>query len=223
MGKQWKQWDFIFLGSKITADGDYRHEIKRCLLLWRKAMTNLDSILKSRGITLPTMVCLAKAMVFPVVMHGCEKWTVKKAECWRIDACELWCWRKLLSPLDCKEIQPVHPKGNQSWMFIGRTDVEAETSILWPVDGKSSLIWKDLNAWKDWRQEEKWTTEDEMGGWHYQLEVHEFEQALGIGDGQGSLACYSPWGRKWLDTTERLNWTELNWPQQEIVNAFISE
>ena len=105
---------FIFLGSKITADGDCSHEIKRCLLLGRKAMTNLDSILKSRDITLPTKVCLIKAMVFPVVMYGCESWTVKKAECRRIDGFELWCWRRLESPLDCNKIQPVHPKGDQS-------------------------------------------------------------------------------------------------------------
>ena len=106
--------DFIFQDSKITADGDYSHEIKRCFLLGRKVMTNLDSILKSRGISLPTKVRLVKAMVFPVVMYGCESQTIKKAERRRIDAFELWCWRRLLSPLDCKEIQPVHPGGNQS-------------------------------------------------------------------------------------------------------------
>ena len=106
--------DIIFLGSKITADGDCSHDVKRCLLLGRKVMTSLDSILKSRDITLPTKVRLVKAMVFPVVIYGCESWTIKKAECQRIDAFELWCWRRLLSPLDCKEIQPVHPKGDQS-------------------------------------------------------------------------------------------------------------
>ena len=129
--------DFIFLGSKITADGDCSTEIKRRLLLGRKVMTNLDNILKSRGITLPTKVRLVKAVVFPVVMYGCESWTVKKAECRRIDAFELLCWRTLESPLDCKEIQPVHPKGQQSWVFIGETDVEAETPILWPPDAES--------------------------------------------------------------------------------------
>ena len=102
-------------------------------------MTNLDGILKSRDITLPTKVHLVKALVFPVVLYGCEHWTRKKAERQRVDAFELWCWR-LESPLDCKEIQPVHPKGDQSWVFIGRTDVEAETPILWPPDAKSSLI-----------------------------------------------------------------------------------
>ena len=105
--------NFIFLGSKITADGDCSHEIKRRLLLGRKAMTNLDSVLKSRDITLPTKVHIVKAMAYPVVMYGCESWTIKKAECQKIDAFELWCWRRLLSPLDCKEVQPVHPKGNQ--------------------------------------------------------------------------------------------------------------
>ena len=126
--------DFIYLGSKITADGDCSHEIKRLLLLGRKVMTNLDSILKSRDIILPTKICLVKAMIFPVVMYGCESWTIKKAEARRIDAFELWCWRRLLkSPLDCKEIQPVHPKGDQSWVFIGRTDAKAEIPVLWPL------------------------------------------------------------------------------------------
>ena len=110
--------------------------------------------------------------------------------------------------MDCKEIQPVHPKGNQSWMIIGRTDAEAETPILWPPDAKNWLIWKDPDAGKDWRQEEKGTTEDEMAGWHHRLNGHEFEQTPGIGDGQGGLACRSPWGRKELDTTEWLNLTE---------------
>ena len=130
--------DFMFLGSKITADGDCSHEIKRHLLLGRKVMTNLDSIFKSRDITLPTKVHLIKAMVFPVVMYGCESWTVKKAECRRIDAFELWCWEKTVeSPLDCKEIQPVHSEGDQPWLFIGRTDAKAETPILWPFHAKS--------------------------------------------------------------------------------------
>ena len=129
--------DLIFWGSQITADGDCSHEIKRWLLLGRKVMTNLDSILKSRDITLPTKFCLVEAMVFPVVMCGCESWTIKKAELRRIDAFELWCWKTLESPLDCKEIQPVHPKGYQSWVFIGRTNVEAETPILWPPYAKS--------------------------------------------------------------------------------------
>ena len=129
--------DFIFWGSKITTDGDGSHEIKRHLLLGRKALINLDSILKSRDITLPTKVRLVKAMVFPVVMYGCENWTIKNVQHQRIDAFELCCWRRLLSPLDGKESQPVHPKGDQSWVFIGMTDVEAETPILWPPDVKN--------------------------------------------------------------------------------------
>ena len=132
--------DFIFWGSKITADGDYSHEIKRFLLLGRKVMTNLDSILKSRDITLLTKVRLVKAIFFPVAMDVRESWIVKKAECRRIDAFELWCWRRLESPLDCKVIQPVHLKGDQSWVFIGRTDADTETPILWPPDAKSGLI-----------------------------------------------------------------------------------
>ena len=131
MGKQWKQWQALFWGdSKITADGDWSHEIKRHLLLGRKAMTNLNSILKSRDITLPAKVCLLKATVFQVVMYGCKSWTIKKAECRRIYAFELWCWRRLENPLDCKEIQPVHPKGDQSWVFIGRTYVEWNSNTL---------------------------------------------------------------------------------------------
>ena len=136
-------------------------------------MTNLDSILKSRDITLPTKVCLVKAMVFPVIMYGCESWTT---ECQRIDAFELWCWGRLLkSPLDCQEIKPVNSKGNQSWIFIGRTDAEAP--ILWPPDAKSYFIWKDPNAGKDWGQEEKEATEDETVGWHHWINAHEFEQS----------------------------------------------
>ena len=157
--------DFILEGFKITADGDCSHEIKRCLPLGRKATTNLDSILKSKDTTLSTKVHLVKAMVFPLVVYGCESQTIKKAEHRRIDAFELWCWRRLLSPMDCKEIQPVHPKGNQSWMFMGRTDAEAETPILWPPDANSWLTGKDPDAGKDWRWEEKGTTEAEMVGW----------------------------------------------------------
>ena len=136
--------------------------------LGRKAMTNLDSILKSRDITLPTKVCLVKAMVFPVVMYGCESWTVKKAERQRIDAFELWCWRRLL------QVQPVHSEGDQSWVFIGRTDAKAETPILRPPHAKSWLIGKDPDAGRDWGQEEKGTTEDEMAGWHHRFYGHEF-------------------------------------------------
>ena len=129
--------DFIFWGFKITADGDLSHEMKRCLLLGRKATIILESILKSKGITLPTKVHPVKAMVFPVITYGYESWMIKKAECRRIDAFEMWCWRILESPLDCKAIQSVHPKGNQPRMFIGRTDAEDEVPILWPPDVKN--------------------------------------------------------------------------------------
>ena len=146
-------------------------------------MTNLDSLFKIRDITLTTKVHLVKAMVFPVVMYRCESWTIKKAEHRRFDAFELWCWRRLMRvPSDCKEIHPVRPTGNQSWIFIGRTNDEAETPILWPPDVKNWLIGKDSDVGKNWRQE-KGMTEDEMVGWHHQLNGHKSEQALGVGDG----------------------------------------
>ena len=137
-------------------------------------MTNLDSMLKRRDITLPTKVRLVKAMVFPVVMYGCESWTVKKAEHRRIDALNSGAGEDSESPLDCKEIQPVHPKGDQSLVFTGRTDAEAETPVLWPHHAKSWLSGKDPDAERDWGQEEKGTTEDEMAGWHHRLDGHEF-------------------------------------------------
>ena len=164
--------NFIFWGSKITADGDCSHVIKWHLLLGRKVMTNLDSILKNRGITLPTKVHLVKALVFPVVMYGRESWTTKKAECWRIVAFEQWCWRRLLRvPWTARWS---NQKENQSWIFIGRTYAEAETPILWPPDVKNWLIWKDPGAGKNWRKEDKGTTEDEMVGWHHRLNGYEF-------------------------------------------------
>ena len=168
--------NFIFLGSKITGDGDCSHEIKRHLLLGRKAMINLDSILKNRDITLPTKVHLVKAMVFS--SSHVWMWELDYKESW---SPKNWCfWTVLLektleSPLNCKEIQQVHPKENQSWIFTRRTDVEAEIPILWPPDAKNWLIWKGHDAGKDWRQEEKGMTEDEMVGWHHRCDGHEFE------------------------------------------------
>ena len=156
---------------------------------------------------MPTKVYLVKAIAFPVQMWELdykENWAPKNWYFWTVVLEKI-----LKSPLDCKEIQPVHPKGNQSWIFIGRTDVEAKTSILWPPDVQSWLIGKDPDAGKDWRQEEKGMTEEEMVGWHHQLNGHEFEWTLGVGDGQGGLCCCCPWGRKESDTSERLNWTEL--------------
>ena len=135
-GKNGNSDRLYFLGLQNHMDSDCSHEIKKQLLLGRKAVTNLDSVLKSRDITLPPKVHTVKAIVFPVVMYGCESWTIKKAECRRIDAFELWCWRRLLSPLDCKEIQPVHSE-DQPWDFFGRNDAKAETAVLWPPHAKS--------------------------------------------------------------------------------------
>ena len=165
---------------------------------WKKSYDKLSD-LKSRDITLPTKVCIVKAMVFPVLM-----WELDHKEGW---AQKNWCFwtvvleKTLESPLDYKEIQPVNTKGNQSWIFIGRTDAEAEVPILWPPDAKSWLTGKDPDARKDWRREEKGTTKDEMVGWLHWLNGHEFEQTLGDGEGQGSLECCSLLGRTKLNTT----------------------
>ena len=168
MGKQWKQWQTLFGGSsKITADGDGIHEIKRCLLLGRKAITNPDSILKNRDITLPTKVSLVKAMFFPVVMYGCESWTIKKAELWRIDAFELWYWKRLLrvpwtprrsNQSILKEISPKYSLEGQCWSW---------NSNMWATDAKNQLTGEDPDAGKGGRWEEKGMTEDEMVGWHH--------------------------------------------------------
>ena len=173
MGKQQKQWETLFLGppksvQMVPATVKLKGAFSLKEDLWQPRQH-----IKSRDITLPIKVHLVKAMFFPLVMYGCESWTIKKAEHWRIDAFELWCWRRLLSLLDFKEIQPVHPKGNQSW--IGRTDAEAETLILWPPDVKNWLIGKDPDAGKDWRWEEKGMTEYVMVGWPHRLNGHEFE------------------------------------------------
>ena len=169
-------------------------------------MVNLDSILKNRDITFPTKVHLVKAMIFPVVMCACESWTIEKVEHPRNDAFKLVLEKTVESPLDCKGIQPVNPKGNQSWIFIGRTDAEAETPILWPPHMKNWLIWKYANPGKDWKLE-KGATEDKVVEWHHQLNGHEFEYTLGIGEGHGLHA--SDHGVTELDTTEWLSWTEL--------------
>ena len=195
----------FFGGSEITADGEFSHEIKRCLLLGRKIMTNLDSILKSREVTLPTKVRLVKAMVFS--SSHVWMWVLDYKESWALKNWLFWTvvLRKTLErPLDSKEIQPVHPKGNQSWIFIGKTDAEAEIPILRPPDAKNGLIWKDPDAGKDWRQEETGMSEDEKFGWHHPLYGCEFEQAPGDGEGQGRLACCHPWGHKESDTIEQL-------------------
>ena len=201
--------DFILGGSQVTADGDCSHKIKRLLLLERKVMTSLDSRLKSRDITLPTKVCLVKAMVFPVVMYGCESWTIKKAKHQRMGAFELWCWRRLF------RVPWTARRSNQSILKESSTGYSdwndwcwSWTPVLWPPDVKNQLIWKDPITGKDWRQEEKGTTENEMVGWHHQLNGHESEQAPGAGDGQGILVCCSPWGHRVRhDKATDLNWT----------------
>ena len=171
-------------------------------------MISLDSILKIRDITLPTKVHLVKAMVFRVVMYGCESWTIKV---WRLKNLYFWAVvleKALESPLDCREIHPVHPKEDQSWVFIGRTGVEAETLILWPPDSKSWLIGKTLMLGEIEGRRRR-GQQNEMVGWHHRLNGHGFGWTPGIGDGQGGLACCNSWSRKESDTTERLNWNEL--------------
>ena len=196
---------------KITVDGDCSHEIKRRLLLGRKVMTNLDSIFKSKDYFANKG---PSSQGYGFSSGHVWMWELDCEESW---ALKNWCFwtvvleKTLESPLDCKEIQPVHSKGDQSWVYFGRSDAKAETPVLWPPHVKSWLIWKYSDAGRDWGQEEKGMTEDEMAGWHHRLDGHEFEWTQGVGDGQGGLACCNSWGRKESDTTEWLNWTELNW------------
>ena len=205
--------DFIFLGSKITADGDCSHEIKRHLPLGRKALTNLDSILKCRGKKNKMQRHYftnkgPSSQSYDFSSSHTWMWELDHKKSWGPK--NWWFWTEVLektleSLLDFKEIKPVNPKGNKAWIIIGRTDAEAETPVLWPPDSKCQLIRKDPDAGKDWRQEMKWTTEDEMVGWHHQPNGHVFEQGLGDSEGQGSLAGCSPWGCKEPDMTEQLN------------------
>ena len=175
------------------------------MLLARKTMTNLSSILKSRDITL-TKVPIVKAMIFSVVMYRCESWTIKKVEHGRTDAFELWSWRSLESPLDCK-MKPVNTKGNQPWIFIGRTDAKAEAPIVWPPDAKSQLTGKAPDAGKDYRQEEKGITEDEMVELYHWLNRHEFDQALGLWwTGKPGMLQSMGWQRVGYDWATELNW-----------------
>ena len=206
MGKQWEQCQtLLFLVSKITADGECSYEIKRRLLLGRKVMTNLDSILKSRDITLPTKFCLVKAMVFPGVMYGCESWTIKKAECWRIDASELWCRRRLLrvpwtarrsNQFILKEISPEYSleglmlELKLQYHLIRGTDSFEKTLMLGKIEGRR-------RGWQRMRWLDGITDS-----------VYEFEWAQGVGDAQGGLVCCNPWGCKESDMTEWLKWTE---------------
>ena len=190
--------DFILGASKITADGDCSHEIIRHLFLGRKVMTNLDSIFKSRDINYfankgPSSqgYGFSSGYVWMWKFYCEESWALKN-----------WCFwtvvleKTLESPLDCKEIQPVYSKGDQSWVFFGRTDAKAETPVLWPPHAKSWLIGKDPDARRDWGQEEKGMTKHEMAGWHHWLDGRESEWTPGVGDGQGGLACCDSWGRK---------------------------
>ena len=202
MGKQWKQWQTLFSWApKSLQIVIASMKFKRRLLLGRKAMTNLNRIFKSRDITLPTKVHLFKAIFFPVVMYGYESWTIKKAECWRIDAFELWCWRRLLwvpwtarrsNQSILKEISP----GYSLEGLMLKLKLQHFGYLMQRTDW---LIGKDPDAGKDWRQE------DEMVGWHHWFNGQEFEWAPGDGEGQGILVCCSSWGHKELDTTERLN------------------
>ena len=178
-------------------------------------MTKLDSMLRNRDTTLLTKVHIVKAVVFPVVMYRCESLTIKRAEHQRTDAFkvgagELMLEKTLESPLDCKELQPVHPKRNQSWLFFGRADAEAEAPILWFLMWRTDS-WKRPWCWERLKAEEKGMTEDAIVGWHHWLNEHEFEQVLRVGDGQGGLVCCSPWGHKELNWTTELNLTEYQW------------
>ena len=189
---------------------DCSHEIKRRLLPGRKVMTNLDSILKSRDITLPTKVRLVKAMVFPVVMYGCKSWTVKKAECRKIDAFELWCWRRLLRvPWTARRsnqsiLKEIGPGCSLEGLTL-RLKLQYFGHLMWRVDSlEKTLMLGGIGGRR--------RREQQMAGWHHRLNAHEFEWTLGVGDGQGGLVCCDSWGRKESDTTEWLNWTELNFP-----------
>ena len=209
MEKLWKLRDFIFLGSKITADGDCSHEIKRCLLLGRKTMTNLDSILKSRDITFPTKFCLVKAMVFPVVMYGCESWTIKKAEHGRIDASELWCWRRLL------RVPWTARRSNQSTLKEINLEYSLEgLTLKLKIPYFGHLMWKATSLEKtlmlgkfQWRRRRG--QQRTIIGWHQQLSGHDYKQARGDGEGPSSLVCCSPWVTK--NQTQQSDWTTTKW------------
>ena len=222
MGKQWKQSQTLFWGAPkslqlVTAAMKLKDAYSLEEKLW---LTDLDSIFRSRDITLPTKVHLVEAMVFPVVMYRCESWTIKKAECWRTEAFELWCWRRLLRVLWTAR------RSNQSILkeIIPGCSLEGlmlKLKLQYFGHVKNWLIWKDPDAGKDWGPEEEGTTEDEMAGWHHWYNGRGFGWTPGFGDGQGSLACCGSWGCKELDTTE-LNWTELNWTEWVIASSVIS-
>ena len=211
--------DFTFLAPKITADGDCSHEIKM-LAPWKKSYDKPRQHIKKKRHYFASKGPSSQS-------HGFSSshiwvWELEYKESW---ALKDWSFgivvleNTLESPLDCMEIQPVRPKGNQSWIFIWRTDAEAEIPLLWPPDAKNWLIGKDPDAGKDSKQEEKGTTEDEMAGWHHRLDGHGFGWTPGVGDGQESLACCISWSHKELDTTEWLNWTELNYKAKQCLTT----
>ena len=194
--------DLILGGSEITADGDCSHEIKRWLLHERKAMTNLDSILKSRDITLSTKVCVVKAMVFPVVMYGCESWTIKKTERQRVDVFEPWCWRRLLRiPWTARRsnrsiLKEISPEYSLEGLILA-LQLQYFGHLVWRADS----LEKSLVLGKIVGKGSSSVTEDEMLGWHHPLNGHEFEQILRNSEGWGRLSWYSPWGQKDFETT----------------------
>ena len=199
--------DFVFLSSNITANGDCSHEIKRCLLLRRKIMTNLDSILKSRDVTLSTKVCLVKAMVFPLVMYGCESWTVKKPEHWRIDAFELWCWRRLLRvPWTARRsnqsiLKEISPGCSLEGLML-KLILQYFDHLMWRAGSFEKILM--LGKIEGRRRRGR----DEMVGWHHWLDGHGFGWTPGVGNGQGGLTCCGSWGHGESDTTEKLKWTD---------------
>ena len=198
--------EFLFLGSKITADGDWSHEIRRHLLLGRKAMTNLDSVLKSRDITLQTKVCIVKAMVLPVVIYGCEIWTVKKTECGRIDAFKLWCWRRLLRVLWTarRSNQSILREINPEYLLEGLM-LKLKLQRFGHLMRRADSLEKTLMLGKTEGRRRGGKTEDKMAGWHHWHNGHELGQTSGDGEGQWGLACFSTWGHKESDRTGKLN------------------
>ena len=210
MGKQWKQWEILFSWAPKSLQMLTAAMKLRSVAPWKKSYDQSRQHIKKQRHYFADKGPSSQSYVFS--SSHVWMWELDHKESWALKNRCFWTVvleKTLESPLDWKEIQPVSPKGNQPWIFIGKTDAEAETPILWPPDAKIWLIWKDPDAGKDWRQEKKGTTEDGMVGWHHSLDGHEFEQALGVGDGQGSLACCSPWSWKEFDPTEQLNLIEL--------------
>ena len=211
MWKQWKQWQTLFSWAPkslqmvtVAMKLKYAHSLEKSYDQPRQHIKKQRHCFANKG---------PSSQSYGFSSSHVWMWELDYKESWALKS---WCFwtvmleKTLKGPLDCKEIKPINPKGNQSWMLIGRTDAEAETPILWPPDVKNWLTEKDPDGGKDWRQEEKGTTQNEMAGWHHQLDGHEFEWASGVGDGEGSLVCHSPWGHKESDTTQQLNWTESN-------------